>query len=40
MAALRQAGWRPVAVFGGATVFNLVLALGLASVLFAGFTIS
>ncbi|WP_433528582.1 YeiH family protein [Micromonospora sp. CA-263727] len=40
VAALRQAGWRPVAVFGGATVFNLVLALGLASVLFAGFTVS
>ncbi|PZG19136.1 putative sulfate exporter family transporter [Micromonospora craterilacus] len=40
VAALRQAGWRPVAVFGGATLFNLVLALGLASVLFAGFTIS
>ncbi|WP_432051083.1 YeiH family protein, partial [Verrucosispora sp. NA02020] len=38
VAALRQAGWRPVAVFGAATVFNLVLALGLASVLFAGFS--
>ncbi|RIV41642.1 putative sulfate exporter family transporter [Micromonospora radicis] len=40
VAALRQAGWRPVAVFGAATVFNLVLALGLASLLFAGFTVS
>ncbi|WP_236145934.1 YeiH family protein [Verrucosispora sp. SN26_14.1] len=40
VAALRQAGWRPVAVFGAATVFNLVLALGLASVLFAGFSTS
>ncbi len=40
VAALRKAGWRPVAVFGGATVFNLVLALGLASVLFAGFAVT
>ncbi|MDG4797466.1 putative sulfate exporter family transporter [Micromonospora sp. WMMD1082] len=40
VAALRQAGWRPVAVFGGATVFNLALALGLASLLFAGFSAS
>ncbi|BCJ62852.1 YeiH family protein [Micromonospora endophytica] len=40
VAALRQAGWRPVAVFGAATVFNLVLALGLASLLFAGFDAS
>ncbi|MFF0722877.1 YeiH family protein [Micromonospora sp. NPDC003816] len=40
VAALRQAGWRPVVVFGAATVFNLVLALGLASVLFAGFSTS
>ncbi|WP_240741978.1 YeiH family protein [Micromonospora zingiberis] len=38
VSALRQAGWRPVVVFGGATVFNLVLALGLASLLFAGFS--
>ncbi|WP_082812704.1 YeiH family protein [Cellulomonas timonensis] len=35
--ALRAAGWRPVAVFGLATVFNLVVGLALASVLFAGF---
>ncbi|WP_116950543.1 YeiH family protein [Jiangella endophytica] len=35
--ALRQAGWRPVGVFAAATVFNLVVALGIASVLFAGF---
>ncbi|MBL6277918.1 putative sulfate exporter family transporter [Micromonospora fiedleri] len=40
VAALRQAGWRPIAVFGAATVFNLVLALGLASLLFAGFSLS
>ena len=36
-ASLREAGWRPIAVFAGATVFNLALALALASVLFAGF---
>ena len=35
--ALRQAGWRPVGVFAAATVFNLVVALGIASVLFADF---
>ncbi|MCC2309435.1 YeiH family protein [Cellulomonas chengniuliangii] len=35
--ALRAAGWRPVAVFGLATVFNLVVGLASASVLFAGF---
>ena len=35
--ALRAAGWRPVAVFGLATVFNLVVGLAWASVLFAGF---
>ncbi len=34
---LRDAGWRPVAAFGAATVFNLALALLLASVLFHGF---
>ncbi len=34
---LRSAGWRPVLVFGGATVFNLVVGLALASVLFRGF---
>lgn len=36
---LRQEGWRPVAVFGAATVFNILLALGLASLLFANFEI-
>ena len=34
---LREAGWRPIAVFGGATVFNLALALGVASILFRNF---
>jgi uncharacterized integral membrane protein (TIGR00698 family) len=32
---LREAGWRPIGVFAAATVFNLALALGTASVLFA-----
>jgi uncharacterized membrane protein YadS len=36
-AALREAGARPVAVFAFASLVNLVLALALASVLFAGF---
>ncbi|WP_238006378.1 putative sulfate exporter family transporter [Dactylosporangium sp. AC04546] len=36
---LREAGWRPVAVFAGATVVNIVLALALASLLFANFTV-
>lgn len=35
---LREAGWRPIAVFGGATVFNLALALGVASILFQNFS--
>jgi len=30
-------GWRPVVVFGSATVFNLAVALLIASVVFAGF---
>jgi uncharacterized integral membrane protein (TIGR00698 family) len=38
VASLREAGWRPIAVFAGATVFNLVLAFGLASLLFGNFT--
>lgn len=38
LSALREAGWRPVVVFGGATVANLAIGLALASVLFAGFT--
>lgn len=32
---LRSAGWRPVAVYGGVTVFNTVLALIVASVILA-----
>ncbi|MET7402677.1 putative sulfate exporter family transporter [Dactylosporangium sp. NPDC005572] len=36
---LREAGWRPVAVFAAATVVNIVLALALASLLFANFTV-
>jgi uncharacterized membrane protein YadS len=32
-------GWRPVVVFGAATVFNLAIALLIASLLFAGFQI-
>jgi uncharacterized membrane protein YadS len=34
---LMAEGWRPVAVFGLAAIFNLVIALAIASVLFAGF---
>ena len=34
---VRDAGWRPVAVFASATVVNVVVALGLAAVLFADF---
>jgi uncharacterized integral membrane protein (TIGR00698 family) len=37
---LREAGWRPIAVFGAATVVNIVVALGLATVLFGGFTLN
>lgn len=33
--AVREAGWKPLVVFGSATVFNLVVGLALASVLFA-----
>ena len=36
MTDLRSAGWRPVAVYGGATVFNTLLALIVASVIFGG----
>ncbi|WP_326552345.1 YeiH family protein [Micromonospora sp. NBC_01813] len=39
VAALREAGWRPIAVFASATVFNLLVALGLASVLFRNFSV-
>jgi len=31
---VRQAGWRPLAVFAAATVFNLTLTLVVASILF------
>ncbi|GGF94021.1 hypothetical protein GCM10007304_04780 [Rhodococcoides trifolii] len=34
---IREAGWRPIAVFGSATVVNIVVALGLATVLFGNF---
>jgi len=37
---VREAGWRPLAVFATATVANLVVALILASILFAGFVVS
>ena len=40
LAAVREAGARPVAVFAAATAVNLVIALVLASVLFAGFQLS
>lgn len=36
---LRQEGWKPVAVFGSAALFNLALGLALASWLFADFVI-
>jgi uncharacterized integral membrane protein (TIGR00698 family) len=38
LTALREAGWRPIAVFASATVVNIGLALALASLLFADFT--
>ncbi|MFB6394629.1 YeiH family protein [Polymorphospora lycopeni] len=37
VSSLREAGWRPIAVFASATVFNLVVALALASLLFRDF---
>ena len=37
---LREAGWRPIAVFASATVVNIVVALGLAAVLFGSFEVS
>lgn len=37
---LREAGWRPVAVFASATVVNIVVALGLALLLFGNFEFS
>jgi uncharacterized integral membrane protein (TIGR00698 family) len=39
LTALREAGWRPIAVFASATVVNIVLALALAALLFADFTV-
>jgi uncharacterized integral membrane protein (TIGR00698 family) len=36
---LREAGWRPIVVFASATVVNIVVALGLATVLFGDFQI-
>lgn len=35
---LREAGWRPIAVFASATVVNIVVALGLAVLLFSNFS--
>lgn len=37
---LKEAGWRPVVVFASATVVNIVVALGLATVLFGNFGVS
>ncbi len=37
--ALREAGWKPIGVFGTATGVNLLLGLALASLLFAGVTV-
>jgi uncharacterized membrane protein YadS len=37
---LREACWRPIAVFASATVVNIVVALGLATVLFGNFALS
>jgi uncharacterized integral membrane protein (TIGR00698 family) len=36
---VREAGWRPIALFASATVVNIVVALGLAVVLFGNFTV-
>ncbi|MDX6743871.1 YeiH family protein [Actinocorallia sp. A-T 12471] len=40
VSALKEAGWRPVIVFASATVVNILLALGLALLLFNNFTVS
>ncbi|MGV9598342.1 YeiH family protein [Streptosporangium sandarakinum] len=40
VASLRAAGWRPVGVFAAATVVNVLVALGLAVLLFGGFTVT
>jgi uncharacterized integral membrane protein (TIGR00698 family) len=37
---LKEAGWRPVVLFASATVVNIVVALGLAVVLFGSFDVS
>ncbi len=37
---LNEAGWRPIALFASATVVNIVVALGLALVLFGNFQVS
>ncbi len=37
---LREAGWRPIVLFASATVVNIVVALGLALVLFGNFQVS
>lgn len=36
---IREAGWRPIGVFASATVVNIIVALGLALVLFGNFTV-
>ena len=36
---LREAGWRPIVLFASATVVNIVVALGLALVLFGNFQV-
>jgi uncharacterized membrane protein YadS len=36
---LREAGWRPVVVFGSAAVVNLAVGLGLSVLLFRDFTV-
>ncbi|MEU3016949.1 putative sulfate exporter family transporter [Nocardiopsis sp. NPDC007018] len=38
LSSLREAGWRPIGVFGAATVFNLLVGLLLAILLFRGFS--
>ena len=39
ISSIKQAGWRPVAVFGSAFTVNLVVGLVLALLLWSGFTI-
>ncbi|GAA4557360.1 YeiH family protein [Planotetraspora kaengkrachanensis] len=40
VASLKEAGWRPVGVFATATAVNVALALGLAALLFSGFSVA